>query len=39
MVTLPESEGFMQIMVVVNKFSKMTHFIALQEMATTKDVV
>jgi hypothetical protein len=36
-VALPESEGYMQIMVVVDRFSKMAHFIALSEPATAKD--
>jgi hypothetical protein len=34
---LPESEGHTQIMVVVDRFSKMAHFIALTETATAKD--
>ena len=34
---LPESEGFTQIIVVVDRFSKMAHFVALQENATAKD--
>jgi hypothetical protein len=36
-VALPESEGHTQIMVVVDRFSKMAHFIALHETATAKD--
>jgi hypothetical protein len=36
-VGLPESEGHTQIMVVVDHFSKMVHFIALAETATTRD--
>jgi hypothetical protein len=36
---LPESEGYTQIIVVVDRFSKMAHFIALAETATTKDAV
>jgi hypothetical protein len=36
-VALPESEGHTQIMVVVDRFSKMTHFIALTKTATAKD--
>jgi hypothetical protein len=36
-VALPESEGHTQIMVVVDRFSKMAHFIALVETATAKD--
>jgi hypothetical protein len=38
-VTLPESEGHTQIMVVVDRFSKMAHFIAGHETATAKDTV
>jgi hypothetical protein len=37
-VALPELEGHTQIMVVVDYFSKMAHFIALTEAATAKDV-
>ena len=36
---LPESQGKTQIMVVVDRFTKMTHFIGLHENATAKDVV
>jgi len=36
---LPESQGKTQIMVVVNGFTKMAHFIGLDENATTKDIV
>jgi hypothetical protein len=36
-VALPESEGHIQIMVVVDCFSKMAHFIALAETATARD--
>jgi transposase-like protein len=36
-VALPESEGHTQIMVVVDCFSKVTHFIALKETSSTKD--
>jgi hypothetical protein len=36
-VALPESEGHTQIMVLVDRFSKMAHFIALKETATAKD--
>jgi hypothetical protein len=36
-VVLPESEGHIQIMVVVDRFSKIGHFIALNETATAKD--
>jgi hypothetical protein len=39
MVDLPESEGYIQIMEVVDCFSKMAHFIALKETASTKDIV
>jgi hypothetical protein len=38
-VALSESEGHTQIMVVVDHFSKMAHFIALTETAITKDVI
>jgi hypothetical protein len=38
-VALPESAGHTQIMVVVNRFSKMAYFIALKETATMKDAV
>ena len=34
---LPESEGYTQIMVIVDWFSKMAHFIPLHEKATAKD--
>jgi hypothetical protein len=37
-VALPESEGHTQIMVVVDRFSKMAHLIALNKTATAKDV-
>ena len=36
---LPESQGKTQIMVVVDRFTKMAHFIGLHENATAKDVV
>jgi small neutral amino acid transporter SnatA (MarC family) len=36
-VALPKSEGYTQIMVVVDCFSKMAHFIALAKTATSKD--
>jgi hypothetical protein len=36
-VALPELEGYTQIMVVVDCFSKMAHFIALSETVTAKD--
>jgi len=35
---LPESQGKTQIMVVVDRFTKMAHFIGLHENATAKDV-
>ena len=35
---LPESQGHTQIMVVVDRFTKMAHFIRLSENATAKDV-
>jgi len=35
---LPESQGHTQIMVVVDRFTKMAHFIGLPENATAKDV-
>ena len=35
---LPESAGYIQIMVVVNRFTKMAHFIGLEERATARDV-
>jgi hypothetical protein len=38
-VALPESEGHSQIMVVVDCFLKMAHFIALTETALAKDAV
>ena len=34
---LPESQGRNQIMVVVDRFTKMAHFIALEQNATAKD--
>jgi hypothetical protein len=37
-VALPKSESHTQIMVVVDRFSKMAHFIALKETAIAKDV-
>jgi hypothetical protein len=36
-VALTESEGYIQIMVVVDRFSKMADFIALSETATAKE--
>jgi hypothetical protein len=36
-VSLPESEGYIQIMVVVDRFSKMANFIALAETATARN--
>jgi transposase InsO family protein len=38
-VALPELKGHTQIMVVVDRFSKMVHFIALTETETAKDAV
>ena len=35
---LPKSGGYTQIMVVVDRFAKMAHFVKLQENATAKDV-
>ena len=35
---LPESAGYTQIMVVVDRFTKMAHFIRLEEKATARDV-
>jgi len=35
---LPESQGRRQIMVVVDRFTKMAHFISLNETTTAKDV-
>jgi len=35
---LPESQGNTQIMIVVDQFTKMAHFIGLHENATAKDV-
>ena len=35
---LPESQGYTQIMVVVDQFTKMAHFIGLPTNATAKDV-
>jgi hypothetical protein len=37
-VTLPQLKGHTQIMEVVDHFSEMTHFIALNETVTTKDI-
>ena len=37
-IQLPKSAGYTQIMVVVDRFMKMAHFIGLQENATAKDV-
>ena len=37
-VALPESEGKTQIMVVVDRFTKMAHFVALKTEATATDV-
>jgi hypothetical protein len=38
-VALPESEGQMQIIVVVHRFSKMAHIIVLSRTASTNDTV
>ena len=35
---LPESQGRTQIMVVVDRFTKMAHFIGLEQNATAKDI-
>jgi len=35
---LPESQGYTQVMVVVNRFTKMAHFISLPTKATAKDL-
>jgi len=35
---LPESQGYTQVMVVVDRFTKMAHFISLPTNATAKDV-
>ena len=35
---LPESAGYTQIMVVIDRFTKMAHFIRLEEKATARDV-
>jgi len=35
---LPESQGYTQIMIVVDRFTKMAHFIGLPTNATAKDV-
>lgn len=35
---LPESDGYSQVLVVVDKVTKMVHFIGLKEEATTKDM-
>src|SRR5437588_4899568 len=37
-VALPESEGKTQIMVVVDRFTKMAHFVSLLETATAIDI-
>jgi hypothetical protein len=37
MVTLPPSRGFDAIMVVVDRFSKMTHFIPTEESAMAQE--
>jgi hypothetical protein len=38
MVSLPPSRGFDAIMVVVNRFSKMAHFIPIKDEATTQEI-
>ena len=35
---LPESAGYVQIMVLVDLFTKMAHYIGLEEKATARDV-
>jgi len=35
---LPKSAGYTQILVVVDRFTKMAHFIELEEKATARDV-
>ncbi len=36
--SLPPSKGFDAIMVVVDQFNKMTHFILTKEIATTQEM-
>jgi hypothetical protein len=38
MVNLPPSRGFDAIMVVVDQFNKMAHFIPTKEFATTQEM-
>jgi hypothetical protein len=38
MVSLPPSRGFDAIMVVVDRFSKMTHFIRIKDKATAQKI-
>jgi hypothetical protein len=38
MVSLPPSKGFDAIMVVLDQFSKMTHFISTKESAITQEM-
>jgi hypothetical protein len=38
MVSLPPSRGFDAIMVVVNRFSKMAHFIPIKDEATAQEI-
>jgi hypothetical protein len=38
MVSLPSSRGFNAIMVVVDRFSKMAHFIPTKDEATTQEI-
>jgi hypothetical protein len=38
MVSLPPSRGFYAIVVVVDRFNKMAHFIPIKESATTQEM-